>query len=55
MSLQAVLKNQVCRLSRDALGRMLDSTGQLVAISRVPASIRLALVCIRVFMQRKVC
>ena len=34
---------------------MFDSAGQLVAISRVPASLRLALVCIRVFMQRKVC
>ena len=42
--LQAVLKNQVRRLSRDALGRMLDFAGQLVAVSRIPLSIWLALV-----------
>ena len=34
----------VCRLSRDALGRMLDGAGQLVAVSQIPLSIRLALV-----------
>ena len=44
LSLQAVLKNQVCILTRDALGRMLDGAGQLVAISRNSLSIRLALV-----------
>ena len=42
--LQAVLKNQVRRLTRDALGLMLYGAGQLVAVSRIPLSIRLALV-----------
>ena len=44
LSLQAILKGQVRRLSRDALGRMLDGVGQLVAVSRIPVSIWLALV-----------
>ena len=46
LSIQAVLKNQVRRLSRDALGRMLDGAGQLVAVSQIPLSIRLALVLV---------
>ena len=37
-------QNQVRRLTRDALGRMLDSAGQLVAVSLITLSIRLALV-----------
>ncbi len=31
------------QLQRDALGRMLDGAGQLVAVSRIPLSIWLAL------------
>ena len=49
LSLQAVLKDKVRRLSRDALGRMLDGAGQLVAVSRIPVSIWLVLALFRWF------
>ena len=50
LSHQAVLK--ISRLSRDALGRMLDGAGQLVAVSRIPLSIWLALVFVLSQMDR---
>ena len=45
--MKLVLKNLVRRLSRDALDRMLDGAGQLVAVSRIPVSIWLVLALFR--------
>ena len=44
LPLEEVQKNHVRILTIDALGRMLDGAGQLVAVSRIPFSIRRALV-----------
>ena len=39
-------KEPIRRLTRDVIGRMLDGAGQLVAVSQIPLSIRLALVLV---------